>query len=277
MFSIHYYIKKREGVSSGAFKDYWLGEHAELLKSYVEELGVRALIKNEPLPDHPVGIASAEAYGTGPLRYDFVDTWHFNDVEQLKSGSENPNVQALMKTAHESEKDYIDFANSNVVMAVDLAQFYPPDAGEIRATPDGNYVKIFYVARAFDHLTREQAQLHWNACHGAVSRQDIKYSVMKMYVQCHAIESTFVNLLCDEKGFEVDPTLIGHAQGWIDVIQEPKPFPDAEKAEVEAMSMDDIDLFADKRRGCVFVAHEHYVIDKKVIVCPMPTFFSAVY
>ena len=47
--------------------------------------------------------------------------------------------------------------------------------------------------------------------------------------------------------------------------------------------MDDIDLFADKKRGSVFFATEHYVMDNKVITRPtkgdkpMPVFFTAVY
>jgi hypothetical protein len=50
-----------------------------------------------------------------------------------------------------------------------------------------------------------------------------------------------------------------------------------EYAEVVAMSMDDIDLFTDKKRSQLFVSKEYYIIDKPVIVRPMPKFFSAVY
>jgi hypothetical protein len=51
------------------------------------------------------------------------------------------------------------------------------------------------------------------------------------------------------------------------------------------MTMDDIDLFADKTRGSVFFTQEHFIIDEKVVTRPnpavsdlkMPAFFSAVY
>ena len=51
------------------------------------------------------------------------------------------------------------------------------------------------------------------------------------------------------------------------------------------MTMDDIDLFADKARGSVFFSLEHYIIDEKIVTRPnpevsdlkMPAFFGAVY
>ena len=273
MFNVNFYIKKNDDVPNEEFRSYWLGEHADLQKKYAEKLGVRAYIKNEPLPDHPVGVTAMDAYQTGPIRYDFIDTWQFNDIKALKDGAADPEVQTLMAQAHDSEKAYVDVAQSNVLMSVDLAQFFPPDAMEVRATPESGFVKIFYTVRVFDHLSREQAQLHWNACHGAVSRQDIKYSVQKKYIQCHAIDSTFVDLLVAERGYEVDPTFIGHAEGWIEVDQPAKDYPQDVLDEVVAMSMDDIDLFSNKARGNVFVSHEHYIIDKPVIVRPHAQLF----
>ncbi|GAB5487504.1 MAG: hypothetical protein Pars2KO_10740 [Parasphingorhabdus sp.] len=277
MFNINFYIKRAEGVSTPEFKDFWFGKHAESLREFVENLGVRALIKHEILPEHPVGVSAAEDYGTAPLRYDAVDTWKFNDIEALKAGSALADVQAALASLAKLESEYVDFAASNVLMTVDLAQFHGVDANEIRATPDGSFVKIFYVVRVLDCLTRAGAQLHWNTCHGALSRQDIRYSMQAKYNQCHAIESTFVDQLAADRGYEIDGDLIGHAEGWIDAEQTPKDFPEDEQAEVVSMSMDDIDLFADKHRGNVFVCHEHYVIDKPVIVRPLPKFFGAVY
>ena len=277
MFNINFYVKRKEGASLSEFVDFWNGRHAELLKGFAEDIGVRALIKHEILHDHPVGIDSAKAYGTGPIRYDAVDTWKFNDIEVLKSSGALESVQVGLQKLAEAEDSFVDVAASNVEMTVDLAQFYPTKASEIRATPDSSFVKIFFVARCLAGLTREQAQLHWNACHGGVSRQDIKYSSLSTYVQCHTIPSTFVDQLVQARGFEVDPDLIGHAEGWINTEQTPKDFPEEVLAEVVAMSMDDIDLFADKQKGNVFVCHEHYVIDNPVIVRPMPKFFGAVY
>ena len=184
MFDINFYIKRADGVSLEAFKEFWFREHANSLREFVENLGVRALIKHEILPDHPVGISSAEAYGTGPLRYDAVDTWKFNDIEALKTGAALADLQKALASLGKIETDYVDFGASNCAMTVDVAQFHGVDANEIRATPDSSFVKIFYVVRMLKGLTRAGAQLHWNTCHGALSRQDIRYSMMAKYVQC---------------------------------------------------------------------------------------------
>ena len=277
MFKISFFIRKKAEVTSENFSQYWLTEHAERLKGLVEKLGVRSLVKCEVLPSHPVGVESMAAYQTGPDLYDFVDQWHFNDIEALKNGSADPEVQAALDALYASEHSYIDAGRNNVMMQVDLAQFYPADAAGVFATTDSSYVKVMYCVRALPEINRQQAQLHWNACHGAVSRQDIEYSVIKKYIQGHAIDSTFVNQLVAERGYEADQSFIGCAEGWIDVEQAPKDFPEAEKAEVVAMSMDDITLFSDRERSQVFVSKEHVIIDKPVIVRPMPKFFSAVY
>jgi hypothetical protein len=275
MFKISFYVRRKKDVTASEFRDYWLGEHADIHKQYLQELGVRSYIKCETLPNDPVGIASAEAYQTGSEHYDFVDHWVFNDVETLKAGSQNSDVLAAMKAAFESEERYVDTSRSMVAMSVDLVQFYP--IKDYRAEPDNSFVKIYYCVRKLPELTRSQAQLHWNACHGAVSRQDIKYSVQSKYIQAHNIDSTFVDELVQKRGYQVDSDFIGHAEGWTNVTTSAPNFPEDEMAEVVAMSMDDIELFTDKTRSQLFVSKEHYVIDKPVIVRPMPTFFSAVY
>lgn len=285
MFKISFFIKKKSEVSIEKFREYWLGEHAQKQSAYLDSIGVRQYIKCEALPNHPMTIASTEAYSTGPLRYDFIDHWILNDIEELRQGAANPDVQAQMQAAYDSEDAWVDMAQSNVLMSVDLVQFYPVDAEDVRATEGSPYLKIYYPVRILPHLTRAQTQLHWNACHGAESRQHIKYSSQKKYIQAHAIDSTFVNQVAAKRGYEVDPTLIGHAEGWIDIAQAPKDFPEHESAEIVSMTMDDIDLFADKKRGSVFFTQEHFIIDERVITRPnkavsdklMPQFFSAVY
>ena len=285
MFKISHYIKKRDNVSIADFREYWLGEHAELVKAYAGKIGVRQYLKCEALPDHPMTKNGTAAYETGPLRYDFIDHWIFNDIEELRLGAATPEVQALMQKAYTSEDQWVDIAASNVLMTTDLVQFYPVNAIDIRATPGGDYLKIYYPVRVFPGLTRQQAQLHWNACHGGESRDHIKYSLQKKYIQAHAIDSTFVDELCVQRGYEVDPTFIGHAEGWFEVNPTPVPYSEEDCAEISRMTMDDIDVFADKSRGSVFFTQEHYIIDKKVVTRPnprvnsrkMPAFFSAVY
>lgn len=281
MFKVSFYVKKRESVSAISFRNYWLGEHAELQMKYLDQIGVRQYLKCESLPDHPMTIGASKTYDTGPLRYDFIDHWIFNDIEELRYGSEQADVKSMMQAAYDSEDAYIDVTKSNVTMTVDLVQFYPTDSEYVRATKGSDYLKIYYPVRIHRHLTRQQAQLHWNACHGGESRQHINFSAMKKYIQAHVIDSTFVDRLAAKRGYEVDPTLIGHVEGWVSTTAEPNDLPAEESAAIRSMTMDDIDLFSDKERGSTFFAQEYYIMDNTVVTRTkdhkMPAFFSAVY
>jgi hypothetical protein len=288
VFKVSFFIAKKPQVALDDFRRYWLGEHAELVSRYAQQIGVRQYIKCEVLHDHPMTLEGTKAYQTAPSRYDFVDHWVFNDINELRLGAKLPEVISLMQAANDSESEYVDHAHSNVQMSVDLPQFFPVDGNDVRATEDSPYLKIYYTVRVFPHLSRAQAQLHWNACHGAESRQHIRYSSQKKYIQAHAIDSTFVDRLSAECGYDVDPTFIGHAEGWIDPDHGPKNIPEDEMARIVGMTMDDIDLFSDKSRGHVFFCKEHFVLDEPPVARTkrtnttdggnsMPAFFSALY
>ncbi len=283
MFKVSFFVKKSVGVSSEDFRRYWLGEHADLNMAYARDIGVKQYLKCEVLPDHPMTVAGMRNYQTGPIRFDFVDHWIFNDIQELRQGAADPSIKELMQKAYDSEDKWLNVPASSVHMSTDLVQFFPADANSVRATENDPYLKIYYHVRIFPHIPRQGAQLHWNASHGSESRQHIKYSKQEKYIQAHKIDSTFVDELTTLRGYEDDPTIIGHAEGWVGLDPAPTTFSEEEEAEIVSMTMDDIDLFADKSRGNVFFATEHYVMDETVITRPtkgdkpMPEFFSAVY
>ena len=283
MFKVNLYIKCAASRAPDAFKEYWLNSHAEQSKDLLQQLGVRQYLKCEVLPEHPLTLASQEAYQTGPLGYDFIDHWVFNDIDTLTEAANDKALIGELESVWAQENDWVDLQRSHTSMTVDLAQFFPLDGNEVRATPESDYLKIYYPAHHYSHLTRAQAQLHWNACHGAESRQHIRYSRQKKYIQCHAIDSTFVDWLRDLRGYGDQPCFIGHAEGWINPGFEPEAAGAEDAAEIVRMTMDDIDLFSDKTQGAVFMAQEHYILDQTVVTrtdpsdpsAPMPAFFSA--
>ena len=283
MFKVNFYIKRTASRTPGAFKEYWLHTHAQLSKDLLQKLGVRQYLKCEVLPENPLTLASQEAYQTGPLGYDFIDHWVFNNIDTLTQAAKDEVLIEELESVWMQENDWVDLQQSHTSMTVDLAQFFPRDGNEVRATPESDYLKIYYPAHHYPHLTRTQAQLHWNACHGAESRQHIRYSRQKKYIQCHTIDSTFVDWLREHRGYGHLPCFIGHAEGWIDPGFEPEAAGAEDAAEIVRMTMDDIDLFSDKTQGSVFMAQEHYIVDQQVITrtnpsdpdSSMPAFFSA--
>jgi len=281
MFSINYYICKKLEVSAESFKDYWLGEHAVLLRSFIEEIGVRALIKNESLPQHPTSIELKEYFETGAVSYGFIDQWIFNDIEELKEGSRNPQVQRAMAELFASEDRYIDTTRSKVFMAQEISQTYPREP--IRGDAESDYMKFFYLAAYPDHIPLQGLQLHMNACHGAMSRLSFEYSMFSKYLQQFRIESTFVNELISERGYVLEPNFAGHAELYINKYKSPvEADVDQESADYEsAMSREDFSVFVDKPNAQCFISLEHYVLDRNICVRTksgkVPVFFSAVY
>ncbi len=63
MFKITFYIHRKKRLQHAAFRNYWLGEHAELVKKLAEDLGIRKIIKCEVLPYHPVELEGHKHFG----------------------------------------------------------------------------------------------------------------------------------------------------------------------------------------------------------------------
>jgi len=281
MFTINYYIRKKTEISTDAFNAYWLSEHADLLRDFVEKIGVRAVLKNEPLPEHPTTRELTALFETGGDLFDFIDQWIFNDIEELKEGSRDPEVQAAMQKLFASEDQYIDTARCQIFMGQEIAQTYPRNP--IRANPGSDYIKLFYLAEFHEHLPLKGIQLHMNACHGAMSRLSAEFSMFTKYVQQFRIESTFVNELIAERGYILKPNFAGHAELMINTVESPVAADIDEEAAAEesAMSLEDFEIFVDKPNAQCFVSHEHYIVDRKIYTRTrdgkMPVFFSAEY
>jgi len=279
MFKISFYIRKNKNKSNTEFKEYWLGEHAKQLQNIVEDMGVRRLTKCEVLPENSVGIGAAANFQTQGELYDFVDHWEFGNIEPLKACVNNKDIQEKLQALYLSENSFVDIARSDVFMDIELAQFYPSDAKKVIADENSKYIKLFYCVRRKAHLTTQQAQLHWNACHGGMAREDIDFASLKKYIQSHKIEATYINQLIQQRGYNCDDSFIGSAEAWIDLEQKPKDFTGIEhiKQEADEMSLDDTFLFAEQSTSQVFVSYEHRIIDKKIFERPLPTLFSTTY
>jgi len=281
MFTVNFYIRKKPEISTQVFEEYWLNEHAKLLKVFAEKIGVRVLIKNQPLPEHPITKNLTELFEIGGELYDFVDQWIFNDIEELKHGSREPEVLAAMQALFESENNYIDCQTSKVFMGQEIAQTNAHLL--LRATENDDYIKAFYLGTFHKHLPLQAIQLHMNACHGAMSRLSAQYSSFFRYVQQFRIESTFANELIEQRGYQLEENFAGHAELMIPKAERviPDDYDHEDAANESEMSLEDFDCFIYKPDTQCFACVEHYVIEKKIVVRDkngkLPVFFSAEY
>lgn len=167
----------------------------------------------------------------------------------------------------------MDVSRSNCYFTADVPQVFSGE--DCTATPDSMNLKAIYAASALPRVSLQEAQLHWNACHGAMARQFVKMLPYRQYIQAMRHESKVLDefraLLGD--GFESLDGRIGHAEAWLDrrivpTLQGP------EVARMMGMLAEDISLFVDAKRGAVFVTKEHVVLSRPVITEPIPTLFD---
>ncbi len=273
MITLNHLVRKKADVSAQAFNDFWLGEHANSGLNLCHKLGVGKYTKCQTMHDDPASQMVQQLYGTATDAYDFVDQMVFGDLNTFKTALQDETVQREIKALHDLSQEYVDFAGSDYWFSVELAQIFPRE--KVAATPDNTYLKVFYVPRRLDHLSLDQAQLHWNTCHGGMARQFGEFLVYDKYVQGHRKDSSLVwqmkSLLNAE--FENLDSIIGQAEAWLDR----RVLSTLEGPETELMMrmlLDDILLFVDPGSSHIFGTKEHFILDKQVITEPVPAAFD---
>ena len=134
---------------------------------------------------------------------------------------------------------------------------------------------MFYVPRRLDGLSLQQAQLHWNSCHGALARQFIEFLPYDKYVQGHRSPSELTDKLKRLLGAEFEDldAIIGQAEAWLDR----RVLPTMHGPEVERMIrmlVQDIDLFVEAASSHIFATKEHLICARPIIEEPLPSLFD---
>jgi len=148
-----------------------------------------------------------------------------------------------------------------------MPQINPP--GEIVAKEGSTIVKGFYVGPVASDVPVEDAQFHWLTCHGPLARQYDQFLPYKRYIQVRAIEEPIAAALREARGGMEEFPTIGNAEVWVD-RRELAAAAGPEVEEAFKLLVEDISYFVDVSRSTVFVAKEHVIVDKKIIVPPLP-------
>ena len=273
MITLNHLVRKATDASAEAFRNYWLGEHAERSVSIAPKLGIRNLSKCETLHEDEVNTLLQQMYGTATDAYDFVDQMVINDLGDFKKGLVEPEVRASLSEMHESEGRWLDPLRSDYWFSIEIPQIFTAD--RCVATWNNTLLKGFYVPRRLPHLSLGEAQLHWNSCHGALARQFVEFLPYTKYVQGHRIESHVCEELKALLGgtFENIDAIIGQAEAWIDRRIVPS-LQGPETDRMMRMLVNDIDLFVDAGTSHLFATKEHCILDRPVIIEPVPTLFN---
>jgi len=258
MIRLNYFLRRLPNLSLEAFQEYWLEKHAVLLTKHASALRVRRYVQAHALPDDPLGEMMQQIYGTGGEPYDGVAELWWKSPQDLAEALGTSEGQQGAAELLEDERRFVDFSRSSLWFGVDMPQINPP--GEIVAREGSTIVKGYYVGRIVPHLSEEQAKFHWLTCHGPLARQYDQFLPYQRYIQVRAVAA--------RGGMEVFPT-IGNAEVWVD-RRELGSAAGPEVDEAFRLLVEDISYFVDVPRSTVFVAKEHVIVDKKIIVPPLP-------
>lgn len=273
MITLNHLVRKKQASSADEFRAYWMEEHADRLLRVALELGIRKLTKCETQHDDDVNKLVQQIYATAADSYDFVDQMVINDLADFKTGMRKSNVAEALKAIALSESEWIDCARSDYWFTVDVPQVFTDKP--CSATWENTNLKIFYVPRRHAHLSLQEAQLHWNSCHGAMAREFVEFLPYHRYIQGHRIESQacddFKKLLGTE--FENIDAMIGQAEAWIDR----RAVPTLQGPEVDRMMgmlVEDIALFVESGISHIFAAKEHCILDRPLTTGTVPSLFN---
>ena len=274
MITLNHLVRKQKTVSGEDFRDYWLGEHAQKMLEIASDLGICRYTICETQHEDDVNKLVQQLYKTASDSYDFVDQMVINDLNDFKTGMRKNNVIDVLKSTATEEQEWIECSRSDYWFTIDVPQVFKEK--NCTATWENSNLKIFYVPRRHDHLSLQEAQLHWCSCHGAMAREFVEFLPYHRYVQGHRIESQVCNDLKTLLGteFENIEAMIGQAEAWIDR----SIVPTLQGPEVERMMrllVEDITLFVESGISHIFATKEHCMLNRPLLADAVPSLFNA--
>jgi len=274
MITLNHLVRKSNAVNSEDFQDYWLHQHATKLMPLLSDLGIKKYTKCETLHDDDANKALQALYGTSDDAYDFVDQMIINNLDDFRKGLQDKNIQKALLDIHNEGSSLVNYSRSDYWFSVDVAQIFSREV--IEATWDTAYLKVFYVPQRLDKLSLDEAQLHWNACHGGMARQFAQFLPYDKYIQGHLEPSALVDKLKSLLGtkFEDNNLIIGQAEAWLDRRILPA-FQGPEVERMMAMLVQDIDLFVAAKESYIFATKENVIHNQRIITEPIPSLFNA--
>ncbi|MGA9724513.1 MAG: EthD family reductase [Candidatus Binatus sp.] len=157
------FFKRKPGLNVDDFQNYWLNEHAAIIRAIPE---LRKYVASITLPS---------AYRNREPLYDGISEVWFDDEDAMRRNDTPPR-----HAAHEDDAKFVDMSKAAAIVTDEIIQ----KAG----TPGDGAVKMFSM------LTRKPAtdvaafQAYWRNHHGPLAA---KIPQVRRYVQCHVRSSAY--------------------------------------------------------------------------------------
>jgi len=178
------FFKRKPGLSVDDFRNYWLNEHAAIIRAIPE---LRKYVASITLPS---------AYRNREPLYDGISEAWFGNEDALRTNADS----APRRAASADDTKFVDMSKAGSIIVDEIIQK--------DAIPGDGAVKMFSLLTRKPGTDAAAFQAYWRANHGPVAA---KIPQVRRYVQCHVRLSAYA----DGRA----PRYDGVAELWFDDFQ----------------------------------------------------------
>ena len=265
MFRLVYFLRRKPGLTIDAFRDYWLNQHGPLVARHAPALGIRRYVQTHVLHDDPVGRLLQSTYGTSTDLFDGLAELWLQDLGHAAQcfGSSSGAGRELL----DDEREFIDLSRSMLWFGIEAPQINP--LGWTVAEPASSIVKWLAPLWKRPDLGLAETRSHWLTNHGPLVRELTSAVPMLRYLQIHRFDDALADEINAARGGMREP-VFGHAELWLDR----HALAAAAGPEVDAafgFFVEDCKLFIDLPASPFMIGKEHVLVDRQLVVRPIPT------
>jgi uncharacterized protein (TIGR02118 family) len=158
------FFKRKPGLSVDDFRDYWLNEHAAIIRAIPE---IRKYVASITLPS---------AYRNREPLYDGISEAWFDDETVIRATADS----APRRAAHTDDAKFVDMSKAGSIIVDEIIQK--------EGIPAASAVKMFSLLTRKPGTDVAAFQSYWRTNHGPLAA---KIPQVRCYVQCHVRSSSY--------------------------------------------------------------------------------------
>jgi uncharacterized protein (TIGR02118 family) len=158
------FFKRKPGLSVEDFRNYWLNEHAAIIRAIPE---MRKYVASITLPS---------AYRNREPLYDGISEAWFEDETVIRATADS----APRRAAHADDAKFVDMSKAGSISVDEIIQK--------EGTPAAGAVKMFSLLTRKPGTDVAAFQTYWRTIHGPLAA---KIPHARRYVQCHVRPSSY--------------------------------------------------------------------------------------
>ena len=160
------FFKRKPGLSVDDFRNYWLNEHAAIIRAIPE------------IRKYVASIAIPSSYRNHEPIYDGISEAWFDDEDTIHATVNS----APRRAAHADDAIFVDMSKAGSIITDEIVQ--------IDGTPDVDAVKVLSLLMRKPEIDIALFQSYWRNTHGPLAA---KIPQARRYAQCHVRTSAYAD------------------------------------------------------------------------------------